>query len=121
MAAVLLDVNWVVSNVDSNEIAGQEAVAKIKASFYRADIQDWASVTTAFNQTVHNHGRLDFVLTNARVTDPRIFCDSHSSAPSVTGFLLDGHQSRRLRQHCVSGPALLPRDQAGSVARRRGL
>ncbi|CAH0030496.1 unnamed protein product [Clonostachys rhizophaga] len=81
VAAVLLDINWVVSIVDSNEIAGQEAAAKVKANFYRADIQDWASLSTAFNQTVHNHGWINFVFANAGVTDPRIFYDSHSSTP----------------------------------------
>ncbi|CAH0056263.1 unnamed protein product [Clonostachys solani] len=81
VAAVLSDANWVVSLVDSNEIQGQEAAAKIRASFHRADIRDWASLSTAFDQTVHKHGRLDFVFANAGVTDPRMFYDSHSSTP----------------------------------------
>ncbi|VUC25057.1 unnamed protein product [Clonostachys rosea] len=81
VAVKLSDASWAVSIIDNNENQCKEAAAKIGASFYRADIRDWASLSTAFDQTVQNHGRLDFVFANAGVTDPRMFYDSHSSTP----------------------------------------
>lgn len=92
VATMLAKQGWRVSIIDINEEMGQTAATSINATFYKADVRDWASLSSAFDQTMQKHGRLDFVFANAGITDPRTFYDVHPSTeppPEPNFSLLD--------------------------------
>ncbi|KAI4869873.1 NAD(P)-binding protein [Hypoxylon rubiginosum] len=81
IATMLSAKGWLVSIVDIDKEKGTSAAANIGATFYEADVRDYASLSSAFDDTMKHHSRLDFVFANAGVTDPRNFYQTQSSTP----------------------------------------
>ncbi|XXH01985.1 hypothetical protein Hte_008349 [Hypoxylon texense] len=81
VATMLSAKGWLVSIVDIDKEKGTAAAANIGATFYEADVRDYASLSRAFDDTMKHHSRLDFVFANAGITDPRNFYQAQSSTP----------------------------------------
>ncbi|KAH6672051.1 3-beta-hydroxysteroid dehydrogenase [Halenospora varia] len=69
VATSLAKKGWKLSLCDMNEKAGKEAAAKLNATFHKTNVTDYGSLSTTFDKTFKEFGRIDFVFANAGIVE----------------------------------------------------
>ncbi|OBT61983.1 hypothetical protein VE03_08663 [Pseudogymnoascus sp. 23342-1-I1] len=83
---------WTVNIADLNEQRGEEAAAELSGSFFKTDVNNYASLSNTFDQVFKKYKKLNFVFANAGVGEGRNFyakTDSISCTPPELDFIID--------------------------------
>jgi NAD(P)-dependent dehydrogenase (short-subunit alcohol dehydrogenase family) len=69
--------DWDLHLVDLNAEAGKQAASSLSAQFHQTNVTDYSSLTSAFENTFKQNGRIDFVFANAGIVERDNFYEKH--------------------------------------------
>lgn len=83
---------WNVNIADLNVQAGEKAAKDLSGSFFKTDVNNFASLSALFDQAFKKNGKINFVFANAGVGERKSFyarTDDISGPPAELDFLID--------------------------------
>ncbi|KFY74662.1 hypothetical protein V499_05325 [Pseudogymnoascus sp. VKM F-103] len=92
VATSLSKKGWTVNIADLNVQRGEEVAAELSGSFFKTDVNNYASLSNTFDQVFRKYNSLNFVFANAGVGERKNFyakTDAISGPPTELDFIID--------------------------------